>query len=443
MAYTTPTFTQAKAALAARLNDPTSIHWVDAELGVYLYEALRTWNAWTSHWREGADVVTTAMQPFYDLPTLLPTLRQQSITQQDLITDLQYSLLEPATPTVWTGTDQFTLAQLTSAIVRRRDQFLQATGAVLTRAETAYPAPPASGRLALDEAVLLVQRAAWRPTATQFLQVLTRTDEWSATHYARTWPALTAAPSAYSTSVTPPLTLQIMPPTALAGTLDLVSVNRGDPFANPTVAVSLGVPNDWAWVVKYGALADLLQGDGLALDPQRAAYCQMRWEQGIRQALTASVVLDARISGVPCRIGSLSDIDSYQPTWQLLAGTPRGIVLAGQTLLATFPMEGAGPTTLTLDVVRNAPVPVAGSDVLQIGADLYDTILDLAQHAALFKEGPAQLQLAMALLSRAASIAGVNLGLQQASQPAREPLLAQTRGDDYAAPRELPPVEIG
>lgn len=430
-----------QAALAARLNDPGMVHWVPAELTVYIQEALRVWNAWTSHWREGATFTATAMQPFYDLPTTIPTLRQQSVTQQDLISAIQYALLEPATPTGWTGTDQFTLAQLTTAIARRRDLFLQQTGAVLTYSEIPL-VPSASGRVDLDEAVQLVQRAAWRPAATQLLVPLRRADEWGADHYQPAWLSSSQPPGSYSTSLTSPLVLQLMPPATATGTLCAVTVNKGSSFPVPATAVSLGVPNDFSWVIKYGALADLLQGDGLALDPQRAAYCEARWTQGVSMAQSASVVLAARINGTVCRVSSVADLDKYQPTWQLLAGRPALVALAGQNLLALVPMDSFGAAVVDLQVVRNAPVPSAGSDVLQVGADLYDTILDLAQHTALFKEGPQQLQIASALIQRAAASAGVTLAIQQASQPARSPLLDQTGVDTFSSPRTVEPVEI-
>jgi len=45
MSFSFVTFAQAKTMLAARLNDPNGNTYPDAELGVYLVEALRTWNA--------------------------------------------------------------------------------------------------------------------------------------------------------------------------------------------------------------------------------------------------------------------------------------------------------------------------------------------------------------------------------------------------------------
>ena len=443
MPFTTPTLAEAKTALAARLFDPNRVRWVGAELTLYIQEALRTWNAWTAYWRDSATFNTVMLQAFYDLPTVIPTLRGQTLTTWNLVTDLQYALLEPAAAGgTWTGTAQFDLDVLSAAIQRRRDQFLRETGAVLTRTETNYPAPPASGKLDLDEAVLIVRRAAWRPTATQLLQPLIRTTNWAADHYApTTWLTSTQAPSAYATSDVPPITLQIIPPATADGTLDLVSINKGATI-DPLVAAPLGVPDDFAWVIKYGALADLLQEDVQALDPQRAQYCEMRWQQGVEMAKRASVVIAGRINDAPCLVNSLNEADRYSPLWQLLAGVPNQLLTAGQTLLATWPPANSNAHTVTLDVVRNAPVPSIGTDILQISADVYDSILDIAQHTALFKEGPGTLELAQALIDRAARAAGVELKLQQAKQPERRPALQQTRTDEYATARELDSVPI-
>lgn len=441
MPYTAPTLAQAQAALAARLSDSGFTFWSAAELTVYLQEALRTWSCWTSHWRGRAAFPCVQNQPFYDLQTVLASLRPMTVTNHDMVQAIEYALLEPPTPTQWTGTAQFTLAQVSEAIAGRRDAFRQQTGMVVSYAETAVAVPDASGRIDLDETVLSVRRAAWRVTATGVLQPLRLTDEWSLNAYSRTWPTSTQPPSMYSVTATPPITIQVAPPPAGAGTLALVSVDRGDPFTVPATSGLLGIPDDWAWVVKYGALADLLQRDGLALDPERAAYCQQRWEQGIALARVAPVILDARIDGNVVRVGTLAAADAYNPLWQLLMGVPREVATAGQTLLATIPVAN-GNQTVTLDVVRCAPVPTAAGDVLQVGADIYDSVLDIAQHVALFKQGAAQLRGGLQLLERAASAANVDLGLQQAQQPARAPALAQNRTDAYQQPRELPPVEV-
>jgi hypothetical protein len=443
--YTQPTLADAKIALASRLNDQSQVRWTNAQLAVLLTEAIRTWSAWTQHWRDQGsftvDQPAPDPVPFYDLPTELPALRGQTVTNWDLVTDLQYALLEPVAPGgTWTGSDQFDLDQLSTAIQRRRDQFLRETGAVVTRTVTAMTSP-ASGRLSLDESVLIVRRAAWRPTASQFLLPLRRTDEWAGNHFMPAWPSSTLAPFAYSTTVTPPITLQMIPPGAGTGSLDLVSINAGA-VVDPLVAAPLGVPDDWAWVIKYGALADLLQGDGLALDPGRAAYCEARWQQGLDQCSRASVVLAARLDDTPITVNALTDADQYWPTWQLVANPIEQLLLSGQTLLACAPPPATNLPVVTLDLVVNAPIPANDGAIIQISQDVYDSILDIAQHTALMQEGTGQTELALALLQRAQRAAGVEVTMQQASQPSRRPILNETTQDENVLARQLEATPI-
>lgn len=441
MPYTQPTLDEAQTALANRLNDQDNIRWVVDELTVYLREALRTWNAWTQFYRSTESFVTMMLQAIYDLPTVIPVSRAYTVTTWEMIADLQYALLEPAAPGgTWAGTDQFTLEQLTTAIQRRRDQFLRETGAVLTYTQTVYALPAVNGRLPLDEAVLVIRSAGWRDTATQLLLPLQRTDEWAANNFQPLWSTSPEAPYAYSTTVTQPITLQLIPPASGPGTLDLIAIQKSAPI-DPLVSSLLGVPDDWAWVIKYGALADLLSGDGLSLDPGRQAYCEMRWQQGIDGARRASVVLTARINDLPCTIAAMSDADQYSPTWALLGGEPQQLLLAGQNLVATWPPPGGGvgPWTIGMDIVANMVVP-SGTDpteVLMVSADTYDSVLDLAQHLALFKEGPGQIELAQSLLERAARAAGVTLKFQQASQPDRAQILGQQQQDRRSVAEQL------
>ncbi len=442
MPFTQPSLTQAQAALAARLNDPASVRWVLPELTAYIREALRWWNSITSTFRASGAFTLTMAQTFFDLPTVLPALRAYTVTNWELCADLQYALLEPAAAGgTWTGTDQFDLATLNTALQRRRDQFLRETGAVLTQTTTAYTAT-ANGRYALPEAMTNVRHAKWTPNATALGLPLLRTDEWAANHFRPAWISQTTPPRWFSVSATPPLFLQVMPIPATDGSLFTISISTG---AALSFAVSslLSIPDDWAWVVKFGALADLLQADGLALDAPRAAYCESRWRQGLLLAANSPVVLTGRINSAVVTLPSLADADTFSPLWALLSGIPRQLVLAGQNLVASWPSAGGlGPYTATLDLVQNAPVPAVGADILQISQDVYDSLLDYAQHLALFKEGPGQLDTAMALYQRATAAAGIDSAIQQAAQPSRAPLLNQTNQEQHAQPLGQPAVMV-
>ncbi len=243
-------------------------------------------------------------------------------------------------------------------------------------------------------------------------------------------------------STVPPLQLQLLPAPLDSGTVQILAVVEGVELvvADNTL---LGIPDDWAWVVQFGALADLLSQDGTALDPIRAGYCEQRWRQGLQAAANAPVVLTGRVDNRTTRIASVPDADSYRPLWQSVNDTPDTLLTAGQNLVATAPppdTPGPGAYSIALDVVANMEVPAHPSTFLQIMPDQLDTLLDYAQHLALFKEGPGVLETSIALLERFTRAAGVELVIQQASQPARRPLADQTQQGEHAVPRTLPLV---
>src|SRR5208282_926816 len=112
------------------------------------------------------------------------------------------------------------------------------------------------------------------------------------------WETNAATPEMYSTIVSPPLTVQLGPVPINTGQLDIVPVNIG-PALNPAAgATVLGIPDDLSWVVKMGALADLLGTDGLPRDPDRAKYCEDRWQQGCELARINPTIINAEIQGV-------------------------------------------------------------------------------------------------------------------------------------------------
>lgn len=435
MTYTQTTFTRAIADVAARLSDPLFVRWSSAEIGIYVTEALRTWNALTGSFHDQGTFNTAVSQPFYDLSRELPALLGYHVTDQDLITEIEYHLLEPPTPTVWTGTDQFALQDVVSALQRRRDQFLLETGMVLTRAT--YPiAPPPDGRIQLDQAIVTVRRVAWRNTDS-VVTPLNREDVWNFTHFAPRWIQTPGrqpvVPSGYSVGETPPLVLQIAPPPSDTGVLDLVSVVRGATLGGP-VPVLMGIPDDMTWICKWGALADLLNKDGLAMDAERARYCEERWKQGIQMAKTASSVWAGRIQNQVAEILSLTEADDFSPGWQTGVGTPQTVLMAGRNLVALTPVPDMPGVDLnysvTLDVVRNAPIPLTPTDFLQVGPELLDAIYGYAVSLALTKEGLSGITDSQGLVEQFFRMAGVDVGILTAQTPNRGPLTDQTKREE-------------
>ncbi len=441
------TLADALDQLARRLDDTAFVHWTEAELSRYLREAMRTLSAYTQQYRNRESFVSVANAPFYYLPDVLPTLRSYNVTDTDLVTDIEYALMEP--PGVpYTGTEQFTQQFIVDCIKSRLNEFLEQTGGTLTRSLTGLT-PDANGRIVLPTNVIGIRRAAW-VMQNGTVVPLKREDEWAMNHYEpTTWsqlalsPSPTVAPSktwptGYSVGVTPPLTVQLSPVPSDPGTLDLIAIVTSAPL-DPTVGVLLGIPDDWSWVVKWGALAELLRRDGVAFDPIRAAHCEARWRLGIAMAQKASVVLQGYINSAPVALKSLVETDVYRRTWQTTPGAPTEILTAGWNLVGLKVPPNSTAYTVTLDVVCNVLVPLELIDCLQVDEFMRDCLMDYAQYLAIFKEGPAQLEQATQLYDSFARCCGITVELDVAAVPERKAIFDQTFQDERVKPRLEPP----
>lgn len=420
--YATTTFAAAVAEMGRRLYDPTHIHWLEPELKLYIQQAIRTFNALTNHFRDGVSFSTTNQQAFYDLPTIVPSLRGVTYTVQQAVTQIAYMLLEPPpVGNTWRGTQQYSLTDIVSALQQARDTFLLETGVLVTRQAVTVDPAPANGEVDLPETVMALRRVAYADDEGS-IYVLRRDDTFGFTRYRPTWQTARAAlPLAYSVSTTPPLVLTMAPPTTTTGELDLLTLDRGEAIDLLDTSQVLGVPDDWAWVVIFGALTQLFQRDGLALDMLRAKACEALWADGIQRAVRAAVVLNATVNSTPTPLGSVSDADAYSAGWQMVAGVPRRVLTTGQNLIGLWPPPGVPPAggsySVTLDVVRNAPVPTADTDYLQVGEEMLNDLLDYAQFLALVKEGPGQMDAAMGLLTQFYGFCGTEIRIKRASQP--------------------------
>jgi hypothetical protein len=450
--------THALDTLASRLQDTGNVHWTRLELTRYVTEALRTWNALTQTSMAQGSFPALLGIPFYDLPTQLPALRAYTVTDTYMVGDLEYALMEPPTPTAWTGTRQYLFGDLVSALEAKRDQFLMETGIVVSRVIQTLGAPvPINGRIPLHPSILTVRRLAYI-TASGAVYPLQRDDEWGTNAYHRPWTQTAGTPGGvgglfpmiYSVGVTPspPLTAQIAPFFGTPGVLDILAVTKAavmgglGPCLDPATGILLGVPDDWTWVVKWGALATLLSQHGVTYDPIRAQYCETRYRHGIQLAINSSVVMAARVGNVPVMLSSVSDADAFSRTWQTQTAAPSAVLLSGETVIGVSPPTNAG-VLVTLDVVRNMPIPALGTDCVGVEEDMLEAILCYAQHLALFKEGPDQLQQSMALLDRFFRSAGVTLAIDLVSSPNKTALKGQTQQDERELPRTIVPPIIG
>jgi len=152
-------------------------------------------------------------------------------------------------------------------------------------------------------------------------------------------------------------------------------------------------------------------------------------------AKTASVIWAARVQNVPIQIAALTEADDYDQGWQSRSGQPDTLLSTASTLIGFSPVPNTGPYSVTLDLVRNAPVPTALGDFLQVGDEVLENLLDYAEHTALTKEGFPSVQDSMPLLNRFMRAAGVQVGVDTASTPNLSALSGQSYQDEIHTPR--------
>lgn len=391
MPYTHTTLDQFRAELALRLSDSEEIFWTPDELNEYILESLRVFGSLTGFWRDQASFDTTAGVAFYDITSInaaFTSLLGYSLTDQSLLTTIQNHFLEPVSDSSWVGTDQFTLQDIQNALQGQRNKFLAETGIRVTRSSQATVT---GSREDLPDSVIDIRRLVWNRTSDGLNFHLWREDEWNMSAFDQSWLTPTDPPVAYSTTVTPPITVQLMPPASVAGSLDLITVDSGADL-DLSSGVVLGIPDDLCWAIKWGAMAELLSKSGQARD-LRAQYCEERYKAGAQVAMAYPHIIQAEIGGTPILVDSLNNLDAFKLNWQdETPGTPDIIAVAGHNIVALSPVPD-GVHTVTLDVVRKTDVPTAGDDFIELGREDKDSILNYAQHLAMFKIGGQEFEL--------------------------------------------------
>jgi hypothetical protein len=399
--YSYITLAQARAQLADRLNDPNLVHFGEgsvAELNFYIVEALRNWQALCGGFYKQRIALTIGPTAppdngvYYDLTAAAPTgaFDYNELSTQ-LVSQLCYHLLEPQfSSTVAIGI-QYSLAELVTAIQNRINRFLGDTGCVISRVLQST----SSELTFLPDTVTDVRRAAWINSG-NVTTTLWKSDEFGFNAFLPSRLAVPADPPlAYARYTPPPVSIELAPSPANGGTLDLLTINSGPVFSTVPAtfysqALPLAIPDDLSWAVKWGVLSDLLSIDGQQTDPIRAAYCEQRYQEAVALASIYPSVMIAQIGNTVLPVGSVFDMDAYTASWQSATpGPPTYIGLAGRNLLAVSPPPDQ-TYTITMDLVSNIPAPVADSDLIQVGRDALDVILDYAEHLALFKDSGAE-----------------------------------------------------
>lgn len=390
-------YVDARKALAQRLSDPGNAFWTDAENGLYIIEALRTWNALTEVWN--CDVTFTANSAageWINLAGLTGSPRIRTVTDNDLYVMMQLHLLEPTSGGgTWTGTSQFSLAALQAALQRRRDEVIQASGCNPAQL-SAISVIPNTYRVSLPDNVLEPRRARFLGSDSSVI-TLTLEDSTTWDHFEPYHLQAPGLPASWGVTEGPPLTIDLDVKAIVPGELDVLALVSGPIFAPPALSL-LGVPDDWSWLCKWGALADLLSFESEATDQPRAQFCQKMFADSLKLMRASNWVIAGQVNGLPVDIPYVSEMDQYSPEWEENETSPY-IVSAGMDLIAPCPLlTGEESAGVTLTLVANAPIPSGDGDYVQVSRDTFDAILSYAQALAMFKQGGAEFMAAQPLI---------------------------------------------
>jgi hypothetical protein len=369
--------------------------------------------------------------------------------------ELELMLLEPSNTTgTWTGTNQFSLSVLSQALQRRRDEMIQ-IGNLNQVLSSGIALVPNTIRTQLSDNTIDVERVRYLPVITSKTgsaasgvkvinvsstsgiavgQVVLATgiNYWSTVtgigsgtinvslpttgvvsgqinfstpttlyrddtvanefYEAPLYQQNSGTPQTFSLSSEPPLSFQVDIPPALPGTYEAVVLQSGAPF-NPPTPTLLGIPNDLAWVLEYGALADLLGQEEESTDRERSAYCLKRYQDGLQLMTKTPWIELGRVNGQAVSIDSIVATDRYSPEWD---SNPTGfgpvIVSGGMDFVAAPVNSNIGVT-----VLGNAPVPTVGADFLQVSRSDWEIVILLAQARAAWKQGGAEFKAALEL----------------------------------------------
>jgi hypothetical protein len=379
------TFGALKTQLAQKLNNQAvNGFWSDAELGVYIVEALRFWNVLTSYWpQEYTFTLTpplTSAWSFLNNTSTGASPRAQTLTVNDLYTILCYHLMERSVTNL---TSMFTLNDFVTATQQVRDEILLATAANMGVLKASIT--PGTSQTYLPDSTLDVRRMRYTGAVTGVTNTLVKGDSNSFMRFSPGYRQSSGTPGRFDVIGSPPLALAIDIPPNEPNSIELLVMNAGATIS--ATNAPLQIPDDWMPVLKWGVLFELLSKEAESTDHQRASYAKKRYEEGLRAISSQPWLLNGFLNNQAADIVPVIGKDRNSYNWQSNPSAWPSIVVGGVDLVAPCPIPTTDPVAISLTVVANAPIPVDDGDSVQVSRDALDAILDYAQHLAAWKQG--------------------------------------------------------
>lgn len=193
---------------------------------------------------------------------------------QDLLSEIQYALLEPPDGGASWPSEVWTRDEVLDGVNGAIRQLLKETHLVVTRVEIPVLANALS--VALPTNWLATAHLVWRAAINNVRTPLGPVDSFGSDLALPSWETVPGVPIGFADLDAATLTLKLVPTPLLAGTVELLYIAHAA-LVNGAGG-TLPVPDEFASGLKYNAIGWLLSKVGRLQDPERAAYCDKRYQ---------------------------------------------------------------------------------------------------------------------------------------------------------------------
>jgi hypothetical protein len=195
------------------------------------------------------------------------------MTDQDLLTEMQYALLEPPDGGQSWPSEAWTRAEVVGNLNTNIWGWFRDTHAIVKRVELPQLAT-GLGVVTLPVDWLATAGVVWRALGVR--TPLGPVDRYEGDLALPSWETTPSTPIGYDEFEADNLTLQLIPRPDTDGILELLYVAR--PPTLQGAGDTMPVPDEFCSGIKYGTLGMLLRKVGRLVDPERAAYCEQRYD---------------------------------------------------------------------------------------------------------------------------------------------------------------------
>lgn len=208
------------------------------------------------------------------------------IDGQAALTAVQYQLVEPPDGGLTWPSEFWTATEMLWYLNQRQQRFLIDTGCVVGYAR--FAAVQGQLQQTLPSDWLRTITLAFITEASGAYRALSPVDALQLDFGLPSWPTVTDVPIGYTEHEDVSLTVRLVPAPSVAGLLEIVYIalaptilGDGATDGNGDLADLFVVPPEFVGYLLWGVLADALGKIGRGHDPERAAYAEMRYQEGV------------------------------------------------------------------------------------------------------------------------------------------------------------------